>query len=414
MLVAAGRGERLGEDRPKAFARLGELPLLAEPLRRLDECEWIDAIVVVAPPEWEEPAILLAEELGATKVTACVPGGEHPLRVGARRARGGARRRGGDPRPRRGAAAAAARARPAAARGARRGLRRRRPGLAGRGHDQARRATGSSSRRRRATSWWPCRRRRRSSPTCCGAAAAGEGSDCASLVEARRRPRQGRRRRRAAAQGDDARRSRAGRGVAGRRSAQVTSRHLPGRRCVARPGCTVAGGRPVGRCRAAGCSSVSDIASASASTRTRSRRACRSCSAASSSTIPRGLAGHSDGDVLAHALIDALLGAAGLGDIGSLFPVGRGALPRRLVARAAHRGLRAGARRRLAARQRRLRAGRRGAADRAAPRARCAAASQEAIGEGEVNVRATTTDRLGFTGRGEGLAAQAVALLELR
>jgi 2-C-methyl-D-erythritol 4-phosphate cytidylyltransferase len=75
VLVAAGRGERLGEGRPKAFARLGELPLLAEPLRRLDECEWVDAIVVVAPPEWEEPTILLAEELGATKVTACVPGG---------------------------------------------------------------------------------------------------------------------------------------------------------------------------------------------------------------------------------------------------------------------------------------------------------------------------------------------------
>ena len=42
VLVAAGRGERLGEDRPKAFARLGGLPLLAEPLRRLDESEWID------------------------------------------------------------------------------------------------------------------------------------------------------------------------------------------------------------------------------------------------------------------------------------------------------------------------------------------------------------------------------------
>jgi 2-C-methyl-D-erythritol 4-phosphate cytidylyltransferase len=75
VLVAAGRGERLGEDRPKAFVRLGGLPLLAEPLRRLDECEWIDAVVLVAPPEWEEPAILLAEELGASKVTACVTGG---------------------------------------------------------------------------------------------------------------------------------------------------------------------------------------------------------------------------------------------------------------------------------------------------------------------------------------------------
>jgi 2-C-methyl-D-erythritol 4-phosphate cytidylyltransferase len=76
VLVAAGRGERLGEDRPKAFVRLGELPLLAEPLRRLDASEWVDAVVVVAPPGWEEPAILLAEELGASKVTACVGGGE--------------------------------------------------------------------------------------------------------------------------------------------------------------------------------------------------------------------------------------------------------------------------------------------------------------------------------------------------
>ena len=76
VLVAAGRGERLGEDRPKAFVRLGDLPLLAEPLRRLDESEWIDAVVLVAPPEWEEPAILLAEEIGASKVCACVTGGE--------------------------------------------------------------------------------------------------------------------------------------------------------------------------------------------------------------------------------------------------------------------------------------------------------------------------------------------------
>jgi len=75
ILVAAGRGERLGTDQPKAFAKLGELPLLAEPLRRLDESEWIDAVVLVAPPGWEEPAILLAEELGCSKVRACVPGG---------------------------------------------------------------------------------------------------------------------------------------------------------------------------------------------------------------------------------------------------------------------------------------------------------------------------------------------------
>ena len=76
VLVAAGRGERLGEGRPKAFVRLGELPLLAEPLRRLDESEWIDAVVMVVPADWEEPAILLAEELGASKVSACVTGGE--------------------------------------------------------------------------------------------------------------------------------------------------------------------------------------------------------------------------------------------------------------------------------------------------------------------------------------------------
>jgi 2-C-methyl-D-erythritol 4-phosphate cytidylyltransferase len=75
VLVAAGRGERLGEDRPKAFVRLGGLPLLAEPLRRLDESPWVDAIVVVAPAEWEEPTILLAEEVGASKVSACVTGG---------------------------------------------------------------------------------------------------------------------------------------------------------------------------------------------------------------------------------------------------------------------------------------------------------------------------------------------------
>ena len=76
ILVAAGRGERLGLDRPKAFAKLGDEPLLAEPLRRLDASPWVDAIVLVAPPGWEEPAILLAEEEGCDKVRACVTGGE--------------------------------------------------------------------------------------------------------------------------------------------------------------------------------------------------------------------------------------------------------------------------------------------------------------------------------------------------
>jgi 2-C-methyl-D-erythritol 4-phosphate cytidylyltransferase len=76
LLVAAGAGERLGEERPKAFVRLGELPLLAEPLRRLDESEWVDAIVVAVPEDWEEPAILLAEELSASKVVAAVHGGK--------------------------------------------------------------------------------------------------------------------------------------------------------------------------------------------------------------------------------------------------------------------------------------------------------------------------------------------------
>jgi 2-C-methyl-D-erythritol 4-phosphate cytidylyltransferase len=75
VLVAAGRGERLGGERPKSFAKLGDRPLLAESLERLETSDWVEAIVVVAPEEWEEPVILLAEELGAGKVTACVTGG---------------------------------------------------------------------------------------------------------------------------------------------------------------------------------------------------------------------------------------------------------------------------------------------------------------------------------------------------
>lgn len=75
IVVAAGRGERLGLDRPKAFARLGGRPLLAESLERLDESEWVDEIVVAAPEGWVEPALLLAEELGCGKVVSVVAGG---------------------------------------------------------------------------------------------------------------------------------------------------------------------------------------------------------------------------------------------------------------------------------------------------------------------------------------------------
>jgi 2-C-methyl-D-erythritol 2,4-cyclodiphosphate synthase len=128
---------------------------------------------------------------------------------------------------------------------------------------------------------------------------------------------------------------------------------------------------------------------------------------------PRGLAGHSDGDVVAHALIDALLGAAGLGDIGSLFPSGndrfRGVSSLVLLGEAYAQVQAAGWRLVnadcvLVGEEPRITAHREEMRDRL----------RQALGEGEVNVRATTTDRLGFTGRGEGLAAQAVALLEPR
>lgn len=75
LVVAGGAGERLGLDRPKAFAPLGGRPLVAESLDRLDRCPWVDAIVVAAPSGWEEPVILLSEELAATKVVSCVTGG---------------------------------------------------------------------------------------------------------------------------------------------------------------------------------------------------------------------------------------------------------------------------------------------------------------------------------------------------
>ena len=127
---------------------------------------------------------------------------------------------------------------------------------------------------------------------------------------------------------------------------------------------------------------------------------------------PRGLAGHSDGDVVAHALTDALLGAAGLGDIGTLFPpdderwLGADSLGllRDAWTRAREAGwelvnadcVLVGQEPRIAAQHDEM--GRRLAAALDAP-------------AGRVTVRATTTDGLGFTGRREGLAAQAVALL---
>jgi 2-C-methyl-D-erythritol 2,4-cyclodiphosphate synthase len=127
----------------------------------------------------------------------------------------------------------------------------------------------------------------------------------------------------------------------------------------------------------------------------------------------RGLAGHSDGDVISHALIDAVLGAAGLGDIGSLFPSDsgewEGARSVDLLARAYATVRELGMT--LANADCVLV----GEAPRIAPfRAAMHERLAEAMGvaPGLVTVRATTTDGLGFTGRGEGLAAIAVALLE--
>jgi 2-C-methyl-D-erythritol 2,4-cyclodiphosphate synthase len=126
----------------------------------------------------------------------------------------------------------------------------------------------------------------------------------------------------------------------------------------------------------------------------------------------RGLAGHSDGDVIAHALIDAVLGAAGMGDIGSLFPSGEpeweGASSLDLLSRALAQVREAGFELEnadcvLVGEEPRI------SPVREAMQARLA----EAMGvePGLVTVRATTTDHLGFTGRGDGLAAVAVALL---
>ncbi len=124
---------------------------------------------------------------------------------------------------------------------------------------------------------------------------------------------------------------------------------------------------------------------------------------------PRGLAGHSDGDVITHALIDALLGAAGIGDIGTLFPSDESTpagidsldLLRDAVTRVREAGYElVNADCVLIGEQPHI-SGRRAEME----------SQLSEIAGGPVSVRATTTDELGFTGRNEGLAAQAVALL---
>ncbi|EED34687.1 2C-methyl-D-erythritol 2,4-cyclodiphosphate synthase [Luminiphilus syltensis NOR5-1B] len=125
-----------------------------------------------------------------------------------------------------------------------------------------------------------------------------------------------------------------------------------------------------------------------------------------------GLVAHSDGDVVLHALIDALLGAAALGDIGKLFPDTDAAyanadsrqLLRDVVSRLQQKGLRVGnVDITVIAQKPRLAAHVTAMVN--------AIARDLEVGEGAVNVKATTTEQLGYIGRGEGIAAHAVALL---
>jgi len=126
----------------------------------------------------------------------------------------------------------------------------------------------------------------------------------------------------------------------------------------------------------------------------------------------KGLAGHSDADVLIHALCDALLGAAGLGDIGSHFPDTderyRGIDSRKLLREVAillrqHRWQVANVDATVIAQAPRM------APHIAAMRANLAA--DLGLPEDVVNLKAKTTERLGFVGRGEGIAAEAIALI---
>ena len=129
----------------------------------------------------------------------------------------------------------------------------------------------------------------------------------------------------------------------------------------------------------------------------------------------RGLAAHSDGDVLIHALCDALLGAAGLGDIGRHFPdtspelagIDSRILLRRVGALLDERGFGVVNADVTVIAQ----------APRLGPhlaRMRARLASDLGIEPERVNVKATTTEGMGFTGRGEGIAAHAVVLIETR
>jgi 2-C-methyl-D-erythritol 2,4-cyclodiphosphate synthase len=127
----------------------------------------------------------------------------------------------------------------------------------------------------------------------------------------------------------------------------------------------------------------------------------------------KGLAGHSDADVLLHAITDALLGAAGLGDIGRHFPdtdpAYRGADSRELLRQAVARVRAAGYS------VSNVDATIIAQAPRMAPHIPAMVANIAAdlgVGTDRVNVKAKTTERLGFTGRGEGIAAEAVALLD--
>ena len=125
-----------------------------------------------------------------------------------------------------------------------------------------------------------------------------------------------------------------------------------------------------------------------------------------------GLAGWSDGDVASHAIVDALLGAAGLGDLGSHFPesqVKQGSSSLLMLARTssllAEAGYAVGNIDCVVIAQNVRLAHYR-------PAMSSEVATALGIEAGKVSIKATTTDNLGFTGRGEGIAAIAVALLE--